>query len=144
MIQNLIFRILFLKILIRAYNVFIFLQTFQWTLWEFFFNFRFSSTKSQSQQKLAKTVPHFIMQFRSRNLTHFTNLNSLDIKNDMLLQHSQKPKNLSSDHVFVWCQKKYFHCTISWLPRTALLKPFESKWLYISKYFLKNFFVSET
>ena len=40
-----------------------------------FFNFRFSSRKSQSQQKLAK-------------------INSLEIENNMLRQHSQKPFSL--------------------------------------------------
>ena len=46
----------------------------------FFFNFRFSSRKSQSQQKLAKKMTYFTTKFRSKNLTHFTNLNSLDIE----------------------------------------------------------------
>ena len=53
--------------------------------------FRFSSRKSQSQQKLAKKTTHFTIQFCSKNLTHFTNHNSLDIENNMLPQHSQKP-----------------------------------------------------
>ena len=51
MTQNGIFGILFLKILFWAYNFFIFAQTFQRTSSEFLFNFRFSSRKSQSQQK---------------------------------------------------------------------------------------------
>ena len=51
MTQNVIFGILFLKILFWAYNFFIFVQTFQRTSSEFLFNFRFSSRKSQSQQK---------------------------------------------------------------------------------------------
>ena len=71
-----------------------------------FFNFRFSSRKSQSQQKLTKKVTYFTIQFHSNNLTHFT--------------------------------KRYLHYTISWLPRTALLKHFESKSLYISVYHCKN------
>ena len=63
---------------------------------------RFSSKKSQSQQKLAK------------NVTHFANLNSLDIENNMLSKHSQKPLyKLSNKHVSVWCQKKDLHCAIS-------------------------------
>ena len=45
-------------------------------------------------------------------VTHFTNLNSLNIENNMLQQHSQKPFLLytfSSKHVSaVWCQKKAF------------------------------------
>ena len=49
-----------------------------------------------------------------------------------------------SKHVFVWCQKKYLYCTISWRPRTAFLKHFESKCLYISLYLLEKIFVPET
>ena len=90
MIQNLIFGILFLKMLFRAYNVFIFVQTFQWTSSEFIFNFRFSSKMSQSQQKLAKMVTHFTIQFYSKTLAYFTNLNSLDIENNIHPQRSQK------------------------------------------------------
>ena len=55
-----------------------------------FLIFYFSSRKSQSQQRLVKKITHFTIQFRSKNLTHFTNLNSLDIENDTLSQHSQK------------------------------------------------------
>ena len=51
MIQNVIFEILFLKILFWAYNFFIFVEMFPRTSSEFLFNFRFSSRKSQSQQK---------------------------------------------------------------------------------------------
>ena len=40
-----------------------------------FFNFRFSSRKSQSQQKLAKKI------------THFTNFNSLHIVENIIPQH---------------------------------------------------------
>ena len=34
-------------------------------------NFRFSSTKSQSQQRLAKRITHFTMEFRLKNFLHF-------------------------------------------------------------------------
>ena len=57
----------------------------------FFFNFRFFSRKSQSQQKLAKKITHFTIQFCSKNLTNFTKLNSIDIEKNMLPQHGQKP-----------------------------------------------------
>ena len=147
MIQNLIFTILFLKILLRACNAFIFVHTFQWTSSEFFFFiFRFSSRKFQSQQKLVKKITHFTIQFRSRNLTHFTNLNSLDNENNMLPKHSQKPFWLYkyfSKHVSVWCQKKRLDCIISWRQRTVLLKHFESKCLYISVYPRKENFCSK-
>ena len=83
----------------------------------FFLIFSLPSRKSQSQQQLAKKITHFTIQFRSKHLTHFANLNSLDIENNMLPQHSQKPfwlYKFSSKHVSVWCQKKYFGCIISW------------------------------
>ena len=47
------------------------------------------SRKPQNQQKLAKKITHFTIQFRSKRVTHFRNLNSLDIENNMLPQHSQ-------------------------------------------------------
>ena len=46
-----------------------------------FFDFRIFSRKSRSQQKLAKRITHFAIQFRSKNLTYFMNLSSLDIEN---------------------------------------------------------------
>ena len=96
-----------------------------------FLDFRFSSRKSLSQQKLAKKVTHFTIQFCSKDLTHFTNFGALDIENDMLPKHSQKPfpfYNFSS--------KKYLHCTISGRPRNAFLKHFESKCLSVFCIFL--------
>ena len=56
-----------------------------------FFNLIFSSRKSQSQHKLAKQITRFKIQFSSKNFTQFTNINSLDIENNMLPQHNQKP-----------------------------------------------------
>ena len=59
----------------------------------FFFKFSdFLARKSQNQQILAKKITHFTIQFRSRNLTHLTNLNSLDIENNM---HHKTVQNLS-------------------------------------------------
>ena len=63
---------------------------FQWTSSEVFFSLRFSSRKSQSQQKLAKKITYFTIKICSKNLTHFTTLNSLDIDKNMLPQHSKK------------------------------------------------------
>ena len=80
-----------MRILFRAYKDFIFVQTCEWISSEFFFNAIFSSKKSQSQKKLAKNITHFTIQSCSKNFTHFTNLNSLDIENDILPQHNQKP-----------------------------------------------------
>ena len=58
-------------------------------LYEFFFNFRFFCRKSQSQHKLPIKITHLTIRFRSRHLTHFLNLSSVDIENNMSLQHSQ-------------------------------------------------------
>ena len=88
MIRNLIFVILFLKIFFRPYNFFIFVHTFQWTSSEFFYS-RFSSRESQRQQRLVKKITHFTIQFRSKNLTHFTNFNSVNIIKNILPQRSQ-------------------------------------------------------
>ena len=138
-----------MKILSRAYNFFIFVHTFLWTSSQFFFNFKFSSGTSQCQQKLGKKITHLTIQFCLKNLTQFTNLNSLDIENNMLPKHSQKPfwvYKFSSIYAFVWCQKRHLHCTctISWRPRTAFLKHFKSKCLYISVYLHKKIFVPKT
>ena len=83
-----------------------FLRMFLWTSSEFF---RFSSRKSQSQEKLAKKITHFSKRFNSNYLTCFINLNSLDIGNNILPKHNKKRSSLykfSSKHVSVWCQKK--------------------------------------
>ena len=86
MIQNLTCRVLFLKILFQAYKLFIQIPV---DFIRFFFNVRFSNRKSQSHQKLLKKITHFTIQFRSKNfLTHFTNLSSLDIVNNMLPQYN--------------------------------------------------------
>ena len=111
----------------------------------FFFNFRFSSRTSQNQQKLAKKITHFTIQFHSKNLIDFMNFN--DIENNLLPQHSQKSFSLykfSSKHVSVWCWKKHFQkwcSTIPWHPTTVFLKHFESKCLCISVYLRKKIFV---
>ena len=102
-----------------------------------FINFRFFGRKSQNQQKLAKKITHFKTQFRSKNFTHFMNLNSLNIIKIILLQHNQR--NVSG-----WCQKKHFHGTISRRPRTALSKYLESKRLHIVVNLCEKMFVPWT
>ena len=110
----------------------------------YYFNFL---SKSQNQKILGKKFTNFIIQFCSKNLTHFMNLNSHDIENNMLSQHSQKPFSLckfSSQNICVWCRKKHLHCIFSWRPSTSLLKNYESKCLYISVYLHKNISVPDT
>ena len=65
MIQNLKLGFFFLKIIFRVYKFYIFFHTFQWTSSEFFY-FRFSSRKSQSQQKLAKKMIYFTILLSSK------------------------------------------------------------------------------
>ena len=73
------FVVVFIKTGIRPY-VNLYKSSFQKKgSWSLAFNFRFSSRKSQSQQKLTKKITHFTIQFHSKHLTHFTNLNSLNI-----------------------------------------------------------------
>ena len=75
MIQNLSFGILFLKKIISGIQRFHICPDAPKNIIRVFFNFRFSCRKSQSQQKLAKKITHFTIQFHStilRTSTHFT------------------------------------------------------------------------
>ena len=114
----------FFKILFRAYNFFIFVCTFQWTWWEFFLT-KANEKNHSFYNTVSLKKPHSFYQI---NL----NLNLNDIEHNMLQQHSQKPFSLykfSSKHISVWCQKKHLQkwcSTISWRPRTAFLKHFDS------------------
>ena len=87
--------------------------------------------------KTRKKITHFTMQFCSKNLTHFKNLNSLNIIKDILPQRSEK-------HVSGWCQKKHLHCTILRRPRTAFSEHLGSKCLYILLNFRSKIFFAET
>ena len=138
MIQSLIFGILLLKMLFPAYNFFIFVHMFQWTLSEFFFDFRFSGRKSQSQQKLSTKITYFTIQFRSKNLAHLCTSTHVKLK---IICSRNAAKILShfttdfSANMFLFgVRKKHLHCAISSHPKTAFLKHFESKCLYISVY----------
>ena len=135
MIQNLIFGIILLKILFLAYNFFIFIHMFQRTSSKFFFDFRFSRRKSQSQQKLLIKITYFAIQVRSKNLTHFTNFNSLDIENNKPPKHCQKSFSLYKffrKHVSVWCLKKTFARHHFLTPKNCIL---EGLWKQMLVYF---------
>ena len=65
------------------------------------------------------------------------NLNSLDIENNMLPKHSEKPFSFYkffSKHVSVECQKNNI-CA------AQFLKHFESKCLYVSVYLPRKVFI---
>ena len=93
--------------------------------------------KFQSLQKLAKKITHFTIQFHSKNLTHFMNLNLIDSEKSILSQHNQKPLSLykfSSKHL-VGVRKNI--CTVAFLDFQELhsqstLKANFSIFLYIS------------
>ena len=111
MIQNFIFGILFSEntILVSGIQLFYIRPHISVDIIRVFLFFWFSSREPRRQQKLAKKITHFSIQSFSKDLTHFKNLNSLDIENNMQSQRSQKPFSLykfSSQHFSVWCQKK--------------------------------------
>ena len=101
----------------------------------FFYNFRISSRKSKSRQKLEKKS--HILQYSFAKKTTLK-LNSLDIENNMLPKHSLKPfwlYKFSSKNVSVWCQKNI--CTTPFLNAQELhfwgtLKANVCIFLYIS------------
>ena len=43
------------------------------------------------QEKLATNITYFTIQFWSKNVTHFTNINSLNIIKNRIPQYNQKP-----------------------------------------------------
>ena len=100
-----------------------------------FFDYRFSRRKSQSQQKLLIKITYFAIQVRSKNLTHFTNFNSLDIENNMPPKHCQKSFSLYKffrKHVSVWCLKKTFARHHFLTPKNCIL---EGLWKQMLVYF---------
>ena len=136
MIQNFISAILFLEILSQAYN---FIPHVPMDIIRVFIIPEFVAENLKANKNQQKKITHFIIQFCSRKLTYFTNLNSFETENNMPPKHSQKTSpvyKFRSKNFSVWC---HLHCTISWHSRTPFLKPFKSKCLYISVYLSKKF-----
>ena len=98
------------------------------------FYFRFWNRKSQSQQKLAKKITHFTIQFAQKT--------SLILRNS---NHSTLRKICSTTSQKTFLTLQIFQQTCFWLvsEKTFGLH-FESKCLYISLYLCKNIFVPET
>ena len=141
MIQYLIFVIHFLKILFRANNFFYIHPLVPVDIIRI--SFILFQQKVSEPTKTSEKDHLFYNTVCSKNFTHFTNLNSLHIENNMLPKNCQKPfslYNFFSKHVSVSCQKKHLHCTICCWPRAAFLKYSESKCLYISLYLPKKIF----
>ena len=136
--KNLIFGILFLKVLFRAYKAFIFVQTFQWISSEFFLISDFlAESRKANKKKLAKKITRFTIQFCSKSSLILRTSTHLTLKT---ISSSNTTKNFLILQIF----RKHLYCTISWRPRTTFLKHTESKCLYISLYLLKKMFVPET
>ena len=76
-----------------------------------FFLFQIFLQKVSKPTKFGEKVHSFYKTVRSKNLTLFTNLNSLGIKIKMLMKHSQKAFSLYK-HVSVCYLKKHMLCTI--------------------------------
>ena len=100
----------------------------------FYFNFRFSSRKFQSWQKLAKKITHFTIQFCSKYLTHFANLNSLDIENNMLPQTQPKTFLTTNFQQTCFCtvSEKIFVLHHFLAPKNCIL---QAHWKQMSAYF---------
>ena len=137
MIQNLISGIPFLKILFWAYNFIIFVHTFHWTSSEFFSNFRFSSRKSQSQQKLEERS--LILQYSFAQKTSLILRTSTHLTSKIICS-----RNTTKYLSFNLVSEKTFALSHFLTGKSAFLKHFESKCLYISAYLRKKMFVPET
>ena len=136
------FVILFLKILFWALN---FGPHVSLDIVRLFFYSRFSSRKSQSQKKKQKILLN--TDFAQKTSLILLNLTSFTLKvtcSPNTAKSFLAVYKFFSKHVSVCCQKKHLHCTISWRPRTAFSKHFESKCQYISVYPPKKNFVSKT
>ena len=117
-------------------NIFIFSTRSSGHQQRVFFDFRFSSRKSQSQQKLAKKSTYFTIQFHSNNLTHFTNLTTqLTLK---ITCSRNTAKNLSHftdfpANMFLFGVKKKIFALHHFLaPKNCIV---EALWKQISAYF---------
>ena len=71
--------------IISDIQLFMLVHTFQWTSSEFFLISDFL-VEILEANKTSEKITHFTIQFRSKNLTNFTNLDSLDIESNMLSQ----------------------------------------------------------
>ena len=148
MIQNVIFGILFSKIIFRAYSFFTFVQAFQCTSSEFHFNFRYSSRKSQSQQKLAITYWSLILWYSFAKRTSLilwtsTRLTLKIICSRNAAKNLSDFKNFSADMFLVGVRKNI--CIASFIDSQELhswstLKANVFIFLYISvrKFFSKD------
>ena len=85
-----------------------------------FFNFRFFSRESQSQQKLPKKATHFTIQFRSKNLIIWTSTH-LTLKIicccNTAKNLSEFTKNFPANMFLFGVRKNHLHSTVCWCPK---------------------------
>ena len=115
--------------LFRECNLFISVHPCQWT------SQSFSISDLLAESLNVRKKSHFIIQFCSKNLPHFTNLNLLDTENNMLPQHSQQPfwlYKVSMKYVSVWCQKNSFSLNHFLKPKNYIVEANFGMFLYIS------------
>ena len=135
---------LFFENIILGIQVFIFVHTLQWTSSEFFFFFLFQVF----YQKLSKPTKTSEKDDSSHNT--FSLKKPRSFYEPQITWHwnqyapATQPETFLTLHISVWFKKKHLQYIISWRPRTAFLKPFESKCLYVSVYLRNKTFVPET
>ena len=132
MIQNLIYGILFLKIDYFGNATYLYPFTRASGHHQ---SFSISDLLAESLNVRKKS--HFIIQFCSKNLPHFTNLNLLDTENNMLPQHSQQPfwlYKVSMKYVSVWCQQNRNSFSLNHFlkPKNYIVEANFGMFLYIS------------
>ena len=105
--------------------------------------------ESLKANKTSKKITCLTIQFRSKNLTHFANFDSLDVENNMLPQYSQKTfwlKNFPAK-IFLFGVRKNI-CTApfldAWELHSSRLDALWKQMSYISVYLLKRYFDPET
>ena len=139
MIQNVIFGILCLKILFRAYNVFIFVQTFQWTSSEFFLISDFLAESLKANKNWQKRSHILQYSFTHKISLVFRTSTHLTLK---IISTRNTAKKLSDfinfSAYFCLLSEEIFALHHFLTPRTAFLKHFESKCLNISIYLIKK------
>ena len=128
------FKILYLKFLFWKYisdiQIFYIRSHVPMDTVRVFFNFRFSSKKSQSQQKLAKNITHFTIQFCSKNLTNFPTCFCLALEKIFALHHIWTPKNCilgafwKQISVYFWAYLQENFCSTDILPSIDIFRYF--------------------
>ena len=89
---------------------------------------------------MAKAITHFTIYFRSKNLAHFTKVNSLNIVNNILPQHNQKPyfANFPANMYFWLFSEKTFTLCHFQTSKNSILEALAKKCLDVPVYLRKE------